>query len=105
MIEPMKKRRVDIQKQRLANRTHCRKAPASKPVSLWTDSEFPIERLLQHMETNPLGQLLKLIATLPDVRYDKIARAKEQLSLSEEALDARLDMALDRVFEELTIDS
>ncbi len=101
-MEHMKKTRLDIQKQRLADRMNRPQDGSARPVSLWTDSDFPIERLLKHMETNPLGQLLKLIATLPDVRYDKIAHAREQLSLSEEQLDARLDIALDRVFEELT---
>lgn len=70
--------------------------------SVWTEPDFPTERLIRHIETNPIGKLLEMIAALPDVRYDKIEHARQQLLLSDEALDARLDVALDRVLEELT---
>ncbi len=101
-MRTLKTKRLHLEKQRLADR-HCRvrvgKAP---PEQTWTATDFPVERLVHHLETNPIGRLLKLIAALPDVRYEKIEQAKKQISLSDEALDARLDMALDRVFEELT---
>jgi hypothetical protein len=60
----------------------------SDPGTLWAEPDFPTERLIRHIETNPIGKLLELIAALPDVRYEKIEHARQQLSLSEEALDA-----------------
>ncbi len=103
-MRTLKTKRFQLEQQRLAER-NCR-VRIGKPDSSqsWGDTDFPIERLVHHLETNPIGRLLKLIAALPDVRYEKIEQAKKQIALSDEALDARLDMALDRVFEELTTD-
>lgn len=101
-MDTSKTRRFNVEMRRLAERKNRGLVTSAEPLSLWAQSDFPTEQLLRHMETNPLGQLLKLIAALPDVRYEKIERARQQLSLSEEALDARVNLALDRVFEELT---
>lgn len=88
--------------RRLAARNNKVKS-APESVSLWTEADFSPTQLLKHLDTNPIGQLLRLIAALPEVRYDKIEKARRELLLSEEQLDARLDMALDRVFEELSV--
>ena len=93
-----------MEMRRLAER-RCRVRVGKLEQSLsWASPDFPTERIVHHLETNPLGRLLKLIAALPEVRYEKIEHARRQLSLSDEMLDARLDLALDRVFEELAID-
>jgi len=101
-MDTSKTKRFNLEMRRLAERKGRDRTTMAEPASLWAQSDFPMEQLLKHMETNPLGQLLKLIAALPDVRYEKIEHARQQLSLSEEALNARLDVALDRVLEELT---
>ena len=101
-MDKSKTRRFQLEMRRLAERNCRRRDSRLEPDSLWAEPDFPTERLIHHIETNPVGKLLELIATLPDVRYDKIERARQQLSLSEEALDARLDLALDRVLEELS---
>jgi hypothetical protein len=101
-METSKTRRFNIEMRRVADRKNRGQVNPSETPSLWTQSDFSPAQLLRHMETNPLGQLLKLIATLPDVRYDKIERARQQLVLSDEALDERVNLALDRMFEELT---
>jgi hypothetical protein len=101
-METSKTRRFNLEMRRLAERKGRDRANTAEPASLWAASDFPMDQLLKHMEINPIGQLLKLIAALPDVRYEKIERARQQLSLSDEALNARLDVALDRVLEELT---
>lgn len=90
--------------RRLAERKCRVRVGRPDSTSLWAEPDFPTERLIHHIETNPIGKLLEMIAALPDVRYDKIERARQQLFLSEEALDARLEIALDRVLEELTTD-
>lgn len=71
-----------------------------------TDSDFPVESLLDNMNASPLGKLLKLIGTLPEVRYEKVNRARRIIEQPDnDELDARMDIALDRVLEELIIDS
>ena len=101
-MDTSKTKRFHLEMRRLAERKVRIRVTANEPDLMWADPGFPTERLLRHMEINPLGKLLELIAALPDVRYEKIEHARKQLSLSEEALDARLDVALDRVLEELT---
>ena len=101
-MDTSKTRRFQLELRRLADRKCHVRIGRPDSDTVWTEPDFPTERLLQHIETNPIGKLLEMIAALPDVRYEKIEHARQQLSLSEEALDARLDIALDRVLEELT---
>jgi len=104
-MDTSKTRRFQLELRRLADRKCRVRVGSSDPGTVWTEPDFPTERLIKHIETNPIGKLLEMIAALPDVRYEKIEHARQQLSLSEEALDARLDIALDRVLEELTSDA
>lgn len=91
-----------MEMRRLADRKNKLAVRQNESASLWTEPDFSPKQLLKHLDTNPLGQLLQVIAALPEVRYDKIEKARQELSISEELLDARLEMALDRVFEEIT---
>jgi len=101
-MDTSKTRRFNVEMRRLAERKNRKQVNSAEPLPLWAESDFSTEQLLKHVETNPLGQLLKMIATLPDVRYEKIERARQKILLSDEALDAQVNLALDRVFEELT---
>ena len=66
------------------------------------DADFLAESLLEEMNDNPLGNLLKVIGTLPEVRYEKVNRARRMIAEPEnEVFQARMDVALDRVLEEL----
>jgi hypothetical protein len=66
--------------------------------------EFSDEQLLDHMQSNPLGRLLRLIASLPEVRRDKVLRARRDIQEDASEMDSRLDVALDRVLEELIME-
>jgi len=103
-MDKSKTKRFNMEMRRLAARNNKVHSVRTEPVSLWTEADFSPTQLLKHLDVNPIGQLLKLIAALPEVRYDKIEKARRELLLSEEQLDARLDMALDRVFEEIASD-
>lgn len=66
------------------------------------DSDFLAESLLDNMNASPLGKLLKVIGTLPEVRYEKVERGRRLVDQPDSAeLDAQMDVALDRVLEEL----
>ena len=60
---------------------------------------------LDHMQENPLGHLLKMLSTLPEIREEKVFRARTQIHQQEDQLDQQLDVALDRVLEELITES
>ncbi|MHC4552886.1 MAG: hypothetical protein ACYSUT_09010 [Planctomycetota bacterium] len=69
------------------------------------DADFLAESLLEEMNDNPLGNLLKVIGTLPEVRYEKVNRARRIIAEPEsEVFRVRMDVALDRVLEELMIE-
>ncbi|NLK42742.1 MAG: hypothetical protein GX298_11940 [Planctomycetes bacterium] len=97
-----KTRRFQLEMRRVTDR-QCRVRVGTAEQQLnWASPDFPTERVIRHLDTNPIGRLLKLIAALPEVRYEKIEHARRQLSMSDEVLNERLDVALDRVLEELT---
>lgn len=66
-----------------------------------TDSDFLVDQIMDNIEASPLGRLLKVIATLPEVRYEKVERARRHVHQADECLDEQMDAALDRVLEEL----
>ncbi len=69
------------------------------------DSDFLADSLLENMNASPLGQLLKVIGSLPEVRIEKVDRARRMISQTDSGeLDAQMDIALDRVLEELIIE-
>jgi len=47
---------------------------------------------------------LRLIASLPEVRKDKVLRARREIRDNTQEIDSRLDLALDRVLEELIME-
>ena len=61
--------------------------------------------LLDNINSTPLGRLLKLIGSLPDIRYEKVQTARDHIDLGQYDCPDTLDEALDRVLEELVSDS
>jgi len=68
------------------------------------DTDMLAEKLLDSMQSSPLSRLLTVISTLPEVRVEKVERARRQINQPEECWDTKMDMALDRVLEELIIE-
>jgi len=75
-------------------------------VSFLEDEEMDVlvEKLFNSMQCSPLGRLLKVISTLPEVRAEKVEYARRQVAQPDECLDSKMDLALDRVLEELIVD-
>ncbi|OHB76711.1 MAG: hypothetical protein A2Z25_21785 [Planctomycetes bacterium RBG_16_55_9] len=61
-----------------------------------------MEQILENIHTTPIGQLLRKIASLPEVRQEKILDVRRQLTEGKYDLNERLDVAIDRVLERLT---
>jgi anti-sigma28 factor (negative regulator of flagellin synthesis) len=53
---------------------------------------------------SPLGQLLKLIGALPEIRREKVEHVRRQIDHGQYDITTNLDAALDRVLEEFLAD-
>jgi hypothetical protein len=70
--------------------------------NLTADEDLIMEQILENIHTTPLGQVLKKIASLPEVRKEKILDIRQQLTEGKYNLSERLDIVLDKVLEDLT---
>jgi len=61
-----------------------------------------MEQILENINTTPIGQVLKRIASLPEVRQEKVLEVRRRLTEGRYDLNQRLDVALDKVLEDLT---
>ena len=52
----------------------------------------------------PLGQLLRLISALPEIRREKVEHVRRQIDHGQYDLNNNLDAALDKVLEEFLAD-
>ena len=65
------------------------------------EDDFVMEQILDNMNSTPIGQVLKKIASLPEGRRNKVLDVRQQLTEGKYDLNERLDMALEKVLEEL----
>ena len=65
------------------------------------EDDLTMEEILQNLNSTPIGQVLKRIASLPEVRRNKVLEVRRSLSKGEYKLTERLDRALEKVFEDL----
>lgn len=66
------------------------------------DEDLVMEQILENVNNTPIGQVLRKIASLPEVRKEKILDVRQQLTEGKYDLNERLDVALDKVLEHLT---
>jgi len=70
--------------------------------NLADDKDLLMEQILENINTTPIGQVLKKIASLPEVRKEKVLDVRQQLTEGKYDLNKRLDIAIDKVLEDLT---
>ncbi len=70
--------------------------------SLAPDKDLIMEQILENINTTPIGQVLKKIASLPEVRKEKVLDVRKQLTEGKYDFNEHLDVALDKVLEDLT---
>ncbi len=70
--------------------------------SLMPDNDLVMEQILNNINTTPIGQVLRKIASLPEIRREKVLDVRQQLTEGKYDLNERLDVALDKVLEHLT---
>ncbi len=69
---------------------------------LSADTDIVMEQILDNINHTPIGQILKKIASLPEVRKEKILNVRQRLSEGSYETNKQLDVALDKVLENLT---
>ena len=70
-------------------------------MDLSHDKDVIMEQILENINRTPLGQVLKRIACLPEVRQQKVLRLRRQITAGRYDLTERLDEVVDRVLEDL----
>jgi hypothetical protein len=71
-------------------------------VRLTAKKDLLMEQILENLNKTPIGQVLQKIASLPEVRKDKVLDVRRQLTDGKYDVNERLDIALDKVLEDLT---
>ena len=81
----------------------------SKIVEFRSSGEVNLEQIEKELfgDTNstPLGQLLEMIGSLPEIRQEKVYNVRDRLDTERYDMDHTLDSAIDKVLEELLSDS
>jgi hypothetical protein len=70
-------------------------------TDLSQDRDMVMEQILENIHNTPLGQVLKTIASLPEIRQQKVLHVRRQITEGKYDLADRLDVALDKVLEDL----
>jgi hypothetical protein len=86
-------------KSRFENENHHVDLPIE---GLTAEDDLVMEQILNNINTTPIGQVLRKIASLPEIRREKVLDVRRQLTEGKYDLDERLDIALDKVLEYLT---
>jgi hypothetical protein len=81
-------------------RKNCQVDPVGEVLA--TDKDMMMEQILDNINTTPIGQVLRKIASLPEIRKEKVLDVRRQLTEGKYNLDERLDVALEKVLEHLT---
>ena len=69
--------------------------------NLAPDEDLIMEQILENINSTPIGQVLEKIASLPEVRMKKVLNVRRQLTEGKYNLNERLDVALDKVLDDL----
>lgn len=70
-------------------------------ADLSQDKDMVMEQILDNIHHTPLGQVLKKIASMPEVRRKKVLQLRREITEGKYDVADRLDMALDKVLEDL----
>jgi DNA-directed RNA polymerase subunit F len=66
-----------------------------------TEDEAVAKKIMDNIHNTPLGKLLGIIATLPEIRPEKVQEGRRLVRRADTELNEQLNEAMDRVLEEL----
>lgn len=67
--------------------------------------DYLTDDLFESISSTPMGRLLAMISTLPEVRHEKVNDIRRQITDDNYDIPRNLDTALDRVLEEFLLES
>lgn len=80
----------------------------SEIVEFRSSGEVNLQQIEQELfgdsNSTPLGQLLEMIGSLPEIRQEKVYNVRDRLDTERYDMDNTLDSAIDKVLEELLSD-
>ncbi len=59
------------------------------------------DEFTQNATSSPISELLELISKLPEIRQEKVTAARQNIANNAYETQGRLDIAIDRVLEEI----
>ena len=65
------------------------------------NEDMVMEQILENLNTTPIGQVLKKITMLPEIRTEKVLGIRQQLTSGKYNFNDRLDFVVDKVLEDL----
>ncbi len=68
---------------------------------LLADDDVVMEQILENINSTPIGRVLKRIASLPEVRRNKVLSLRQQINQGEYDLNERIDRTLEKVLDNL----
>ena len=74
----------------------------SQANNLMGEDDLVMEQILENINNTSIGQVLKKIAMLPEVRKKKVLGVRQQLNNGDYIVTKRLDVVLDKVLEDIT---
>ena len=74
---------------------------AKNQFDLNKEDDLLMEQIVDNINNTPIGKLLKTIASLPEVRKEKVLSLRSRIRGGDYELADKLDAALDRVLEEI----
>jgi anti-sigma28 factor (negative regulator of flagellin synthesis) len=89
----------ELDSNRFAEERHEWVNPLEADLS--QDKDMVMEQILDNIHHTPLGQVLKKIAEMPEVRRKKVLQLRREITEGKYDVSDRLDMALDKVLEDL----
>jgi len=72
-------------------------------LDLPLEEDLLMEQILDNLNNTPIGQVLRTIASLPEIRQEKVLDIRQQITQGRYDLNKRLDVALEKVLDDLTL--
>ena len=72
-------------------------------LDLPLEEDLLMEQILDNLNNTPIGQVLRTIASLPETRQEKVLDIRQQITLGRNHQNTRLDVALEKVLDDLTL--
>jgi anti-sigma28 factor (negative regulator of flagellin synthesis) len=95
---------MDISEFKTNTETDCQEQKTEEIYRMSDVETDPPMGIMDTLTITPLGRLLSIISSLPEIRHEKVSNIRSQIERGEYEINNNLDIALDRVLEEFIAD-